>query len=80
MIVVSVQDPMQTDPGLKLDPGEAAVVALAEELKADRGCNAREMYRFSRGWGHEAMTDFTPLSNIVYWPVRTWRTRRDSEW
>ena len=32
---LTVQDPMQTDPGLKLDPGEAAAIALAEELKAD---------------------------------------------
>ncbi len=32
---LTVQDPMQTDPGLKLGPGEAAAIALAEELKAD---------------------------------------------
>jgi predicted nucleic acid-binding protein len=32
---LTVQDPMQTDPGLKLDPGEAAAIALAVELKAD---------------------------------------------
>jgi predicted nucleic acid-binding protein len=32
---LTVQDPLQTDPGLKLDPGEAAAIALAEELNAD---------------------------------------------
>ncbi len=32
---LTVQDPAHADPTLKLGPGEAAAIALAEELKAD---------------------------------------------
>jgi uncharacterized protein len=32
---LTVQDPTRIDPSLRLGPGEAAALALAEELKAD---------------------------------------------
>jgi predicted nucleic acid-binding protein len=32
---LTIQDPTQTDPSLKLGAGEAAAITLAEELKAD---------------------------------------------